>query len=47
MMEVVSGDKWSHKTYKKLQPKTNTQLFTDRMPFPSTNQQRQSTERVC
>jgi len=42
-----SGDNWSYKTCKapvKSSPTTNTQLFTDRMPFLLPNQQCQSTE---
>ena len=40
MMEVVSGDNWSYKTYKA----TDIQLITGRMSFLSSKQQRQSTE---
>ena len=49
MMEVVSGDNWSHKSCKapvKSSPPTNQHpvLFTGRMPFPSPNKRCQSTE---
>ena len=48
-MDVVSGDIWSYKMCKvpinRHHQQTNTQLFTECVPFLSPNQQCQSTER--